>query len=127
MSTSAESIRAQFEVSEDHSLRIGAASYRPPAADADRVLLGHDGGYDHVAFLHPGAAELWTSKTAVLDVGRSNIGGMSEQWLEGAYIIRYGSSHRVKMLEFVSDLIERVDPGDVIRSTDAAARDSPRR
>ena len=118
MSTTADLIRAQFEVSEASSHLAGVASYRHPAADVEDVLLGHDRGYDHVAFLRPGSTDDWTSKTVVLDVGRSSIEGTSEEWLEGAYIVRYQSAHREQMLGFVADLIERTDRGDVVQSTD---------
>ena len=110
-------IQTQFEVSEAQFQNSGRESYRGLNENIG-VLLGHDSGFDHIAFQVVMEHTSWVERTSSLDVRSTSISGLDEDWESGAYIIRYPSANRENMLQFVIDLIHSIDYQNPIDSSE---------
>ncbi|MEL0101229.1 MAG: PD-(D/E)XK motif protein [Euryarchaeota archaeon] len=110
-------IQTQFEVSEAQFQNSGRESYRRLNENIE-VLLGHDSGFDHIAFQVVMGHSSWVERTSSLDVRSTSIIGLGESWESGAYIIRYPSENREDMRQFVIDIIHLTDYQNPIESTE---------
>lgn len=110
-------IQTQFEVSEAQFQNSGRESYRRLNENIE-VLLGHDSGFDHIAFQIVMGQTSWVERTSLLDVRSTSIIGLGEVWESGAYIIRYPSANRDDMRQFVIDIIHLTDYQNPIASTE---------
>ena len=110
-------IQTQFEVSEAQFQNSGRESYRRLNENIE-VLLGHDSGFDHIAFQVVVGHTSWVERTFSLDVRSTSINGLGESWESGAYIIRYPSENREDMRQFVIDIIHLTDYQYPIESTE---------
>ena len=123
MAVDSQIVRSQFEVSEASFLQSGSQSYRPVDEVLTHVMVGHHHGFDHIAFKSGGDPQEWLEKTSALESALLPIEDLGEEWEDGAVVIRYESSLRGKLSEFVVDLIEKVDPDDVDQSVDSIIRE----
>tara|TARA_B100001250_G_scaffold414490_1_gene453212 strand:- start:1314 stop:2267 length:954 start_codon:yes stop_codon:yes gene_type:complete len=110
-------IQTQFEVSEAQFQTSGRESYRILNENIE-VLLGHESGFDHIAFQAAIEHSSWVERTSSLDVRSASISGLGEAWESGAYIIRYPSVNRVDMRQFVIDIIHLTDYQNPIESSE---------
>lgn len=110
-------IETQFEVSEAQFQSNGRESYRRLNENIE-VLLGHDSGFDHIAFQVVIEHTSWVERTSSLDVRSTSIHGLGEVWESGAYIIRYPSANRAEMRQFVIDIIHLTDYLNPIESSE---------
>ena len=110
-------IQTQFEVSEAQFQNSGRESYRILNENIE-ILLGHDSGFDHIAFQVVMRHTSWVARTTLLDVRSSSIIGLGEIWESGAYIIRYPSENREDMRQFVIDIVNLTDYQNPIESTE---------
>jgi len=117
MQIDVEIIQTQFEVSQAQSERNQRASYRYVNQDCE-ILIGHDSGFDHIAFQVTTGQTDWVSRTSSLDVRGHSISGFNEIWESGAYIIRYPFVNRSEMQQFVVEVIEGIDYSDPIQSSE---------
>ena len=108
-------IQSQFEVSEAQHYQSGTGSYRQVDQNFE-VLLGHDSGFDHIAFQIEAEESSWVARTSSIDVRSTTIEGLGAGWESGSYILRYPSAIREAMQPFVIEIIESTDYGNISES-----------
>jgi len=90
--------------------------HRIVSSDGERVehvLLSHDNGYDIIIF---GASSMdecgWTEVLGVLDYSVGPLGSMGGIWDDSLHL-RVPSTHRLRLIPFLQDLLDRVNPASV--------------
>ena len=117
MPINSEIIKIQFEVSESQFGQTQTESYRPVGLE-NRILVGHEQGFDHVAFICHEKLTSWYSKTSQLDARIKSISGLGQVWESGAYVLRYPSNFREQMQDYVYELINSVNLEALVQSSD---------